>query len=277
MSAIDGDSLPSNELLAIAMATASSATSPVPQIDPGRQEDAPSVGFPGSGSDHSRSPSTDKSNDDAHCQEPAQARPKQAAKTKKSTSKKKPSKPTAVQARSQSQTPALPWEKPTATPTLRSPPAPPSVDPELYISLNPNRVTWIKVAIDFLQEFKEGGDGWKRLLALWVRLEDSQDTATPKGLLTRGRPSQVSWWIGRARPNKNPPIADVAAFVKEWWVWWSHINPEWRKRDESGCLEAGGRGPGKGWFVPAPTVCTASWHVLNGGGPMSRTTIGRQL
>ncbi|KAJ6568327.1 hypothetical protein DFH09DRAFT_917940, partial [Mycena vulgaris] len=42
------------------------------------------------------------------------------------------------------------------------------------------------------------------------------------------RPSQVQWWISRAR-KQSPVIDDPVKFGEKWWDWWVDINPPWRK------------------------------------------------
>ena len=85
---------------------------------------------------------------------------------------------------------------PQVMPVQPSPQVPALSNPELHILLNQNWATWIKVALDLLQSFRERGDLWKKIVALWVCLEDSQDSASPKPLPTTSCSSQVRWWIG---------------------------------------------------------------------------------
>ncbi|KAJ7470643.1 hypothetical protein FB451DRAFT_1012407, partial [Mycena latifolia] len=61
-------------------------------------------------------------------------------------------------------------------------------------------------------------------------------------LSAKGRPSEVAWWIGRAR-KCTPPIKDVEQFRRTWKAWWRSLNPEWRRRDgeDSEMSREGGR------------------------------------
>ncbi|TDL13240.1 hypothetical protein BD410DRAFT_735583, partial [Rickenella mellea] len=70
-------------------------------------------------------------------------------------------------------------------------------------------------------------------------------------LSTMHRPSQVSYWVGRAR-TKAPPVDDVAKMETTWWAWWSNLQPAWRKLGDA---NEDGR-------VPLSPSVDGDWAVL---------------
>jgi hypothetical protein len=78
---------------------------------------------------------------------------------------------------------------------------------------------------------EEVGGLYERMLEAFVELEKSREFKQGgSGLPTVGRPSQVSDWIkdGRGRSLPVRPIHNLEKFEKEWWVWWTALQPEWR-------------------------------------------------
>ncbi|KAJ7180899.1 hypothetical protein C8R46DRAFT_885852, partial [Mycena filopes] len=57
-------------------------------------------------------------------------------------------------------------------------------------------------------------------------------------LSTQERPTEVGWWIQRARKG-TPPIRDVGAFAKAWKGWWAVLR---RQEDDGALKELGARG-----------------------------------
>ncbi|KAJ7507609.1 hypothetical protein B0H11DRAFT_1664186, partial [Mycena galericulata] len=106
------------------------------------------------------------------------------------------------------------------------------------------------------------GAGWKGLVDLWWKLEESTKFATSvKSHPPRLRPKQVGVWVKNAR--KGTPALEVGAFSKQWWVWWRAINPDWRERE--GDLLKDGDGnwgvmecPGQNGFLNV-LICLKWW------------------
>ena len=57
-----------------------------------------------------------------------------------------------------------------------------------------------------------------------------------KGLSAANRPEAVSHWLRVLRRDlaKSPSIQDEVGYAKQWWTWWSGLQPEWRGRDNHG-------------------------------------------
>ncbi|KAJ7622618.1 hypothetical protein DFH06DRAFT_898150, partial [Mycena polygramma] len=71
---------------------------------------------------------------------------------------------------------------------------------------------------------------WARVLEMWWKGEKQASFEGPgKGQHAKLRPACVQGWIARARTGgPNPPLADLFAFVAQWWKWWTALNPKWR-------------------------------------------------
>ncbi|KAJ7575329.1 hypothetical protein C8J56DRAFT_801757 [Mycena floridula] len=55
------------------------------------------------------------------------------------------------------------------------------------------------------------------------------------------RPEAVEWWTKRKR-IPTPDIGDREVFARKWWLWWIHVNPDWRIKSNEGFLERKGDG-----------------------------------
>jgi hypothetical protein len=87
------------------------------------------------------------------------------------------------------------------------------------------------------------GDAWKRLLSLWVALEEFYGDSSAKPLPVTFRPSQVSYWMKSGRRPLEPlKESDLEQFIDDWWKWWVYINPDWRVVGERQRLQIGGDG-----------------------------------
>ncbi|KAJ7646084.1 hypothetical protein DFH06DRAFT_997880 [Mycena polygramma] len=75
------------------------------------------------------------------------------------------------------------------------------------------------------------GARYEELLKAYIDLERGYGFALgTKALKGPDRPSQVQKWIrdGRGRTQAVREIANVDAFEKQWWSWWSGLQPAWR-------------------------------------------------
>ncbi|KAJ7189781.1 hypothetical protein GGX14DRAFT_580395 [Mycena pura] len=75
------------------------------------------------------------------------------------------------------------------------------------------------------------GNSWSELVEAWFSREEAADfKKLPAALLNKGRPAQISAWVGRARAAKyDPGIKDAVAFGTQVEAWWQSINPLWRR------------------------------------------------
>ncbi|TRM57691.1 hypothetical protein BD626DRAFT_411547, partial [Schizophyllum amplum] len=78
------------------------------------------------------------------------------------------------------------------------------------------------------------------VVELWTSLELKHGFAANKGATSKGsapRPELLEKWIrsGRApRVKKLPVVSDAKEFEAEVWLWWTAMQPEWRKIDADG-------------------------------------------
>ncbi|EIW84483.1 hypothetical protein CONPUDRAFT_151501 [Coniophora puteana RWD-64-598 SS2] len=75
---------------------------------------------------------------------------------------------------------------------------------------------------------------YTRLLEEYLRLESSSSFSSiqgPAGTLdAKERPGEVAWWIARKRAlSVRPSTKSVDGYARQWWKWWTHLQPEWRK------------------------------------------------
>jgi hypothetical protein len=144
-----------------------------------------------------------------------------------------------------SELPALVAESPattTADPRV-------AVVPEPPIVIRPD---WFEAALLGLKDASLG-DEWEVLLQSYVDLEARSGFDNPRGtnraLGSRGRPSEVDWWIGRAR-KRMPTIKDPTALARSFWAWWKGLQPSWREAsDVSGPLTSAHRVINGDWAV----------------------------
>ncbi|KAF7321648.1 hypothetical protein MKEN_00686000 [Mycena kentingensis (nom. inval.)] len=85
---------------------------------------------------------------------------------------------------------------------------------------------------------------WPEAVALWFEREQAYGFVSPRKFLsTKLRPSQVAWWVGRARPDTIPPIPDAAEFGCQVEKWWASLFPTDAKQRVDG-LKAAAAVPG---------------------------------
>ncbi|KAJ7725578.1 hypothetical protein B0H16DRAFT_1736105 [Mycena metata] len=91
---------------------------------------------------------------------------------------------------------------------------------------------WAGDALAGLEDVQldSGWTGWEGMINLWWNIESAGGFAAGKKLSTTNRPTEVQWWIQRARKG-TPPIKDPAAFAGSWTRWWCGLNPTWRRGD----------------------------------------------
>ncbi|KAJ7576309.1 hypothetical protein C8J56DRAFT_800375 [Mycena floridula] len=86
---------------------------------------------------------------------------------------------------------------------------------------------------------------WETLVEKWWLWEKAfgfeQAGHNKTKLAMKDRPSAVSWWISRGR-KAIPKVTDAATFGKEWWDWWTEVNPGWCEKKETGLYECEGEG-----------------------------------
>ncbi|KAJ6630398.1 hypothetical protein B0H10DRAFT_1939157 [Mycena sp. CBHHK59/15] len=106
---------------------------------------------------------------------------------------------------------------------------------------------WAEVAKKMLLEGGMGGE--------WESMTKTYPTGLP--------PKEVGVWVKNAR--KGVPKISVETFPKEWWGWWTRINPGWRV--SNGVLGRDGDGnwddlrcPGQNGFLNV-IMCLKWWHA----------------
>ncbi|TDL23122.1 hypothetical protein BD410DRAFT_686583, partial [Rickenella mellea] len=110
----------------------------------------------------------------------------------------------------------------------------------------------------------EFGELWRRLVRLWLQLEESYGFISPvTGLGTTHRPSQIEYWVSRGRKG-TPDIGNIASFAKGWWLWWAALQPAWRTFSSDGrpCIAGEGswealRKPGRNGLLSV--LATLVW------------------
>jgi hypothetical protein len=69
-------------------------------------------------------------------------------------------------------------------------------------------------------------------LVKYVAIETRAKFVNPKGamhaLSSDKRPTEVEWWIGRAR-KLQPAIKNIPKFETSFWAWWKALQPRWRE------------------------------------------------
>ncbi|KAJ7172868.1 hypothetical protein C8R43DRAFT_851000, partial [Mycena crocata] len=83
---------------------------------------------------------------------------------------------------------------------------------------------------------KDLGCHYDALLVQWTRVEAACKYAAGAKLTWKGRPTQVTNWIGGAR-GKRPcitAVTDTVEYARVWQAWWDSLQPEWRVRGADG-------------------------------------------
>ncbi|KAJ7174316.1 hypothetical protein C8R46DRAFT_1214526 [Mycena filopes] len=97
-------------------------------------------------------------------------------------------------------------------------------------------------ASDAREVMEKEWKGWGELVSLWWKLEEGSGFTSKGGALTtKGRPTEVGWWIQRARKG-TPPIKDMGAFAQAWKGWWGAVNPAWQRVKTGGMAQEGDGG-----------------------------------
>ncbi|KAJ6568309.1 hypothetical protein DFH09DRAFT_877301, partial [Mycena vulgaris] len=88
---------------------------------------------------------------------------------------------------------------------------------------------WFRLVFAEVSQEEVGGR-YQELLTAFVELERAYGFENGPGVLAKkGRPLQVSDWIGRGRKKGPRAIPKVEKFEVQWWAWWRSIQPAWRK------------------------------------------------
>lgn len=66
-----------------------------------------------------------------------------------------------------------------------------------------------------------------------------------RGHATTYRPGAIAFWMGHQRRDfsKTPPIDDAVEYGRQWWQWWTALQPAWRTVNNAGRPEQAGTGP----------------------------------
>ncbi|PPQ84051.1 hypothetical protein CVT24_007929 [Panaeolus cyanescens] len=76
------------------------------------------------------------------------------------------------------------------------------------------------------------GDDWIALVHAWSSFQQAAGFSEDSKLPTKNRPFPIKEWIARARsPTYRPVIKDLREYETTFWLWWSSMQPEWRKVD----------------------------------------------
>ncbi|KAK7041912.1 SERTA domain-containing protein 3 [Paramarasmius palmivorus] len=73
------------------------------------------------------------------------------------------------------------------------------------------------------------------VVANWVRLDSKPNYKGPR-LSATDRPSDIGWWIARARPVGYQPkkMQDLQGYAHDFTTWYRNCSPSWRTEDSSG-------------------------------------------
>ena len=74
-----------------------------------------------------------------------------------------------------------------------------------------------------------GEAGYQDLLKTYITFELANHSPIRGTLTTARRPKGVTWWSGRARPNKLPPYDSLNSFTASITEWWVFIQPPWHR------------------------------------------------
>ena len=126
-----------------------------------------------------------------------------------------------------------------STPILVQSPAslPLSPSPPSASQSAASKPDWFTAAISMLEGEKGLGTTWAKLVKAWAAFEDGAGYEGTKKLLTTHRPDAIKAWIGRARsPTWRPIIPDTSAYESEYMLWWTAIQPLWRKGSDGSLI-----------------------------------------
>jgi hypothetical protein len=137
---------------------------------------------------------------------------------------------------------------------------------------------WFRNGYGVLKEANLG-EKWEELLVKYVAIETRAKFVNPKGamhaLSSDKRPTEVEWWIGRAR-KLQPAIKNIPKFETSFWAWWKALQPRWREvRDVPGVLTHAHRQgdgdwseldkPGQNGFLTVISLLSWWGQALRGG------------
>ena len=71
--------------------------------------------------------------------------------------------------------------------------------------------------------------GFVALLDNYIAFEVAECSGIRGTLPTTCRPTAVSWWTSRARPDRIPPFDGLKGFASGVVEWWISIQPDWRR------------------------------------------------
>ncbi|PPR02921.1 hypothetical protein CVT26_009776 [Gymnopilus dilepis] len=109
------------------------------------------------------------------------------------------------------------------------------------------------------------GNEFNNLVLDWLRFEATYEYKGLEGksssrLSAKHRPPPVGDWIQRARVSTYKPTIAPSEFGSDFWAWWAHLQPPWRKVDKNtmsrevgGCWDALDKPSSNGW----PSVVAA--------------------
>ncbi|KAF9515808.1 hypothetical protein BS47DRAFT_1293386, partial [Hydnum rufescens UP504] len=98
------------------------------------------------------------------------------------------------------------------------------------------------------------GSEWVCLVKLWIAIERELGFPTEgKALSSKDRPKAIHDWIQRARSIKYSPSIKPDSFGKQWWKWWSNLQPAWRETS-------------KGEIIARNQDISGNWESLKIGG-----------
>jgi hypothetical protein len=137
---------------------------------------------------------------------------------------------------------------------------------------------WFRNGYGVLKEANLG-EKWEDLLVKYVAIETQVKFINPKGamhaLSLDKCPTEVEWWIGRAR-KLQPAIKNIPKFETSFWAWWKALQPRWREvRDVPGVLTHAHRQgdgdwseldkPGQNGFLTVISLLSWWGQALRGG------------
>ncbi|KAJ7163982.1 hypothetical protein C8R43DRAFT_879102, partial [Mycena crocata] len=97
----------------------------------------------------------------------------------------------------------------------------------------PDAPEWFTTAFKDLLSANLGHD-YNRLLCAYLAMEKSYGFHSGSTTLkTDGRPLAVKKWIKDAR-EKKPAVGSLSVFERQWWDWWTKLQPAWRDKDDDG-------------------------------------------
>ncbi|KAF9522285.1 hypothetical protein CPB83DRAFT_899762 [Crepidotus variabilis] len=95
----------------------------------------------------------------------------------------------------------------------------------------PPKPAWFIQSLRMFESKKLGGS-WEELVGAWALFEEKGDYTEVGKVPTTHRPAAIAGWIASRRsPTYRPQNINAKEFSKEFQMWWTAMQPEWRLED----------------------------------------------